>query len=144
LEFAERAIPIVREHGTPLQWTRLCGNVGLAALITGDIDRATDAFREELELSHELVIRPLASEALHGLAVVAAAHRDDDRAARLIGAAVAHGGVPHDAVETRLETMFLQPARRRIGPDAWDAAAREGAHLSLQHVVAWALSQPSG
>ena len=47
LEFAERAIPIVREHGTPLQWTRLCGNVGLAALITGDTDRATDAFREQ-------------------------------------------------------------------------------------------------
>jgi predicted ATPase len=143
LEFAERAIPIVREHGTPLQWTRLCGNVGLAALITGDTDRATDAFREELQLSHELVIRPLASEALHGLAVVAAAHRDDDRAARLIGAAVAHGGVPHDAVETRLDTTFLQPARTRIGPDAWDTAAREGAHLSLQQAIAWALDQPS-
>jgi predicted ATPase/DNA-binding SARP family transcriptional activator len=143
LEFAERAIPIVREHGTPLQWTRLCGNVGLAALITGDNDRATDAFREELALSHELVIRPLASEALHGLAVVAAVHRDDDRAARLIGAAVAQGGVPHDAVETQFETTFLQPARTRIGPDAWDTAAREGAHLSLQHAVAWALDQPS-
>src|SRR5215217_9430763 len=93
-------IPIVREHGTPYLWTLLCGNVGLAALMTGDAGRASGAFREELRLCRDLVILPLASEGLRGLAALAALRRDDDRAARLAGAAAAHRyAEPEDAVE---------------------------------------------
>jgi hypothetical protein len=62
IELAERAIPVVREHGTPYHWMVLCGNLGLAALMTGDIDRAADAFCEELTRCRELVVMPLAAE----------------------------------------------------------------------------------
>ena len=66
------------------------GNFGLAALLTGDTDAARDAFREELALCRELVVRPFATEGLLGLAGVAAVRGDIDRAARLVGAAAAH------------------------------------------------------
>ena len=145
IELAERAIPIVREHGTPYHSMTLCGNLGLAALMTGDTERATHAFREELTLCRELVVLPLASEGLNGLAALAAVRGEDDRAARLAGAAAAHRyGDPDDAVDARLTATFLQPARSRIGPDAWDAAAREGAALSFEDAITDALDQPPG
>ena len=89
-EFADRAIPIARELDNPYTWMMLRGNFGLAALLTGDTDAARGAFREELELCRELVVRPFASEGLLGLAAVAAVDGDADRAARLAGAAAAH------------------------------------------------------
>jgi predicted ATPase/DNA-binding SARP family transcriptional activator len=143
IELAERAIPIVREHGTPYHSMMLCGNLGLAALMTGDTERATHAFREELTLCRELVVLPLASEGLNGLAALAAMRGEDDRAARLAGAAAAHRyGEPEDAVDARLTASFLQPARSRIGPDAWNAAVREGASLSFVDAIADALDEP--
>ncbi len=118
------------------------GNLGLAALMTGDTDRATQAFREELTLSRELVVLPLASEGLNGLAALAALRGDDDRAARLAGAAAAHRyGEPEDDIDARVNASFLEPARRRIGPARWDAAAREGAALSFKDAITDALDQ---
>ena len=38
----------------------ICGNSGLAALFTGDIDTARNAFCEELRLCREMVILPVA------------------------------------------------------------------------------------
>jgi hypothetical protein len=145
IELAERALPIVHECGTPHHQTLLYGNLGLAALLTGDSTRAADAFRQELSLCSRHAILPLASEGLRGLAALAALRRDDARAARLAGAAAAHRyGEPEDAVEARLKSLFLQPARNRIGNEAWDAAAREGATLSFQDAIADALDQAAG
>ena len=75
--------PIVRELDNPGTWMVLCGNSGLAALLTGDTDAARDAFREELELCRELVALPIAAEGLLGLAAVAVVDGDLSRAARL-------------------------------------------------------------
>jgi predicted ATPase/DNA-binding SARP family transcriptional activator len=136
MELVERAIPTVREHGTPFLWTLLCGNLGLAALMTGDTERATRAFCEELALCRELLILPLASEGLRGLAALAALRCDDARAARLAGAAAAHRyGEPEVAVDRRLTATFFEPSRTRLGADRWDAAAREGALLSFQDAI---------
>ena len=66
------------------------GNLGLAALLTGDTDTASHAFREELTLCREMVVRPVVFEGLRGLAAVAVVHGDDKRAATLVGAADAH------------------------------------------------------
>ena len=41
-EFADRAAPIVRDLDNPGTWMVLCGNTGLAALLTGDTDAARD------------------------------------------------------------------------------------------------------
>jgi hypothetical protein len=142
-ELADRALPIVRELGTPFQWMILCGNLGLAALMTGDTDCATHAFREQLTLCRELVVLPMAAEGLHGLGALAAVRGDDHRAARLAGAATAHRyNQPHDAFEVRLDATLLQPARARIGAQAWDAAIQQGIALSFEAAIADALGEP--
>ena len=141
-EFADRAAPIVRDLENPGTWMVLCGNTGLAALLTGDTDAARDAFREELELCRRLIALPIASEGLLGLAAVAVVDGDLSRAARLRGAAAAHGyGQQQDDVEARLEAAFFATARTRHGADAWDTAVREGAQLSFEDAIAYALDQ---
>ena len=120
----------------------LRGNIGLAALLTGDTTAARDAFREELELCRELVALPIAAEGLLGLAAVAVVHGDLSHAARLRGAAATHRhGVQQDAVEARLEAVFFASARTRHGADAWDTDVRQGAQLSFDAAIAYALDQ---
>jgi hypothetical protein len=84
------------EH--PFMWMSLQGNLGLAALLTGDSDTARDAFRQELVLSRQLVVPLIASEALLGLSALDAMRGDTRRAARLVGAASAR---PHSATTSR-------------------------------------------
>ena len=141
-EFADRAAPIVRDRDSPRSWMILCGNTGLAALLTGDTDAARAAFREELELCRELVALPIACEGLLGLAAVAVVDADLSHAARLRGAAAAHGYEQQDDVEARLEAAFFATARTRHGADAWDTTVREGAQLSFENAIAYALNQP--
>jgi hypothetical protein len=141
-EFVSRAIPIAREVENPTSWMFLQGTLGIAKLLNEDADGARDAFDEQLRLCRELRVLPLASEALLGLAAVAALCSDPQRAARLVGAAGAHRyDSPQDEVMARLQTAFLDPARRRHGTDAWDAAVREGATLGFEGAVAYALGE---
>jgi predicted ATPase/DNA-binding SARP family transcriptional activator len=142
-ELVERAVPIARRLDDPSLWMMVHGNFGLAALLTGDIEPARDAFREELRLCRELVVRPFAYEGLSGLAAVAATRGETDRAARLAGAASAlHYGAPYAVVEDRLDATFFEAARASCGTDAWNAAADEGAALSFDDAIAYALQDP--
>jgi predicted ATPase/class 3 adenylate cyclase len=142
-ELVERAIPIARSLDDPSLWMMVDGNFGLAALLTGDIEAARHAFREELRLCRELVVRPFAYEGLSGLAAVAATRGENDRAARLAGAASAlHYGAPYAVVEDRLDATFFETARASCGADAWNAAADEGAALSFDDAIAYALQEP--
>jgi predicted ATPase/DNA-binding SARP family transcriptional activator len=141
-DFAEAALPIARDLDHPFSWMLVQGNFGLAALLTGDTEAAGDAFREELTLCGELVALPFATEGLLGLAGVAAVRGDIERAARLVGAAAAHRCEPEDPVEARLHAAFFEPARTRQGAEVWDAAARDGATLSFEDAIAYALQEP--
>lgn len=144
-QLAERATPIVRELDTPGVWMILRGNTGLVALLRGDTGTADDAFREELELCRQHVALPIVSEGLIGLAAVAVARGEFHDAARLRGAAAAHGyGQQQTDVEARLETAFFTAARARHGADKWDAAIREGMALSLEAAIAVALDETLG
>lgn len=139
--FASRAVALTRKLGDRFQWMLLRRKVGLAALFTGDTDAAYDAFREQLELSRELVVLPAAFEGLAGLAAVAVVHDDLDRAARLCGAATAHRySDPENAIDTRLNATFFEPARTRRGTEVWDAAVHDGSALSIDDAIAYALS----
>jgi predicted ATPase/DNA-binding SARP family transcriptional activator len=146
-EYADRAALIMRDLDNPGIWMfrTVSGITGLASLLTGDTDAARDAFREELELCRRLIALPIASEGLLGLAAVAVVDGDLGHAARLRGAATAHGhGQQKDDVEARLKATFFAPARKRHGADAWDTAVREGAQLSFEDAIACALDhQPA-
>jgi predicted ATPase len=142
-DFAARATPITRAPHR--RFTRMIniGNLGLAALLTGETDTASHAFREELTHCREMVIRPLVFEGLRGLAAVAVVDGDDKRGATLVGAAEAHRyDQPKDPVEARLDETFFEPARTRCGTDAWNVAAREGSELNFDDAIAYALEEP--
>jgi predicted ATPase len=141
-DFAARAAPVTRALESPYTSMINSGNLGLAALLTGDTDTAAPAFREELALCRSMVIRPVAFEGLRGLAAVAVVRGDDERAAALAGAAELHRyEKAEDAVETRLVETYFEPARARLGTEAWDAAGREGRRLSFEEAIAYALEE---
>jgi len=142
-DFAARATRVARGLHSPDVRLINSGNFGLAALLTGETDTASRAFREELTLGREMVVRPAVFEGLRGLAAVAVVGGDDKRAATLVGAAAAHRyGLPEDRVEVRLNETFFEPARARCGTDAWNAATRVGMLLSFEEAIAYALEEP--
>jgi hypothetical protein len=144
-DFAARATPVARALDSLFERMINSGNLGLAALLTGETDTASHAFCEQLALCREMVVRPAMFEGLRGLAAVAVVDGDDRRAATLVGASDAHRyDKAEDPVEGRLDETFFEPARTRCGTDAWNAAAREGSALSFEDATAYALEEPPG
>jgi predicted ATPase/DNA-binding SARP family transcriptional activator len=142
-EFAARATPIARTLGSGFDQMINSGNVGLAALLTGETEAASEAFRDELRLCREMVVRPVVFEGLRGMAAVAAVQGETNRVATLVGAAAAHRyGAAPDPVEARLDETFFEPARRQCGTDTWDAAAFDGSGFSFEDAIAYALGEP--
>jgi hypothetical protein len=142
-DLAARAAPIARALDSPFLLMMSIGNLGMAALLTGETDTASHAFREALGLCSEMVIRFGLFGGLRGLAAVAVVQGDDKRAATLVGAAdTRRYDKPEDPVEARLDETFFKPARTRYGTDAWDAAAREGSALSFEGAIAYAFEEP--
>jgi class 3 adenylate cyclase len=135
----ERAIPITRELGDPILLILLRGNMGLEALLSGDLDRARVAFADQLRLCREHVIPHLAAEGLSGIAVVAACQGNPERAARVLGAATAITPVGDADVSQQLERRFFAAAREQIGTARWAAAEEEGGRLSLEEALDEAL-----
>jgi predicted ATPase/class 3 adenylate cyclase len=143
-DFAARATPIARTLGVRFEQMMISGNAGLAALLTGETDAASRAFREELRLCREMVVRRVVFEGLRGLAAVAVVDGNDERAAMLVGAAAAHRyDKIEDRVDARLDERFFDPARTRCGIRVWDEAAGDGSTLSFEDAIAYALEEPS-
>jgi non-specific serine/threonine protein kinase len=137
---AEQAVPIARAHDNRFLWMLVCGNLGLALLLTGETDGARDAFREELEVCRALTVPVWAREGLQGLAAVAAIRGDDERSARLKGASDAHrlGEADGDLMMGRIDAAFCTAARERLG-DRWAHLAEDGAALGFDAAIAYAL-----
>jgi predicted ATPase/class 3 adenylate cyclase len=140
--YADRA-RLPRELDDPEMTMVASGNLGLASLFTGDTDAAERAFRDQLMHCRDLVAVGNAGEGLLGLAGVAVAHGDLDRAAQLVGAAAATPGDQQaEIVGHRLNETFFKSARARHGPETWHAAFEKGATLSFEDAIAYALEEP--
>jgi hypothetical protein len=141
-DFAARATPLARALAVPFEQMINSGNAGLAALLTGETDAASRAFREELRLCRDMVVPTVVYEGLRGLAAVAVVDDNDERAATLAGAAAAHRyDKTADRVDATLDETFFEPARTRCGARAWDAAAGDGSTLSFEDAIAYALEE---
>jgi predicted ATPase/DNA-binding SARP family transcriptional activator len=138
--FLDQVVPLARELEDPLQLAMACGNVGQEALLTGDLDRARNAFDEQLRLCGEHVYDFPAAIGMAGLAAIAARQADFERAARLLGAASATGPWDADAdVLAQLERHFFAPARTAYGDQCWSTMQGKGAELSFEQAIAFAL-----
>jgi predicted ATPase/DNA-binding SARP family transcriptional activator len=138
--FLAHAVPLARELGDPVFLTLTCGNVGLEALFSQDLDRAQEAFDEGLRLCREHVVRQFAPEGLGGMAAIETRRGDPERAARLLGAATAIGPVGDADVNAELDEHFFAPARAHFGTRHWREAHAAGAEMSFEEAIAFALT----
>jgi len=136
----DQAAPVARGLAQPRALIFVRGNQGLAALFTGDLERARDAFNEQLQLCEEHVISDSTAEGLAGLAAIASRRGDPHRTAQLLGAATAQGAIGDADVTEQLEEQFFGPARAAFGERRWNTAQAEGSRLNLQQAIALALT----
>ena len=76
-------------------------NIGWVSLSTGDITQAERRFRESLAILRDLGHLPVVTSVLLGIAAIAGARGDDERAGRLAGAA--------DAIEDHVGPLLTPP-----------------------------------
>jgi predicted ATPase len=143
LSWLEGGLRAARELDDPFVLFLSWGNEGLARLFLGQLDHADRAFSDALAICRDAAAEGRVDETLMGLAVVAALRGELSHAARLAGAARAHQTghmLEEDAVWSRLEEL-LEPARNRVGPEAWDRVEREGAALTAHEAIDLALAR---
>jgi predicted ATPase len=131
----DQSEPLTLELDDPMLLAAVSGNAGLAALFAGRLDEARFAFEQQLDICLRLVIPWLASEGLAGLAAIAAREGDLERAARVLGAAGAHGPIGDAEVIARLERDFFAPAQESLGDELWRRSHAAGAGLGLADAV---------
>jgi hypothetical protein len=113
------------------------GNLGLAALLTGETNTASHAFREKLELSGETVVRPVFKAPCPGRRRSGGGRRRARGNTRR-GADAHRYDQAENPVEKRLDETFFDPARARCGTRPWDTAVRDGSTLRFEDAIACA------
>ena len=141
LSLAERGLRRVDEDDSPCPVLYLYGNLGMARLFRGELEQAREAFERRLKLCRDHAFPYPAAGGLAGLAAVAAAERQPERAARLYGLAGAMGYPPGGglAIADRLEHEYIQPSRANYDPVAWQQAEHDSHRLSYDEAIAYAL-----
>jgi predicted ATPase/class 3 adenylate cyclase len=130
------SLAIARQVNSPRDIGGATVNLGWVELLEDDLGAASTCFEEGVTTAGRLGKRMLSAEALWGLAQVAAARGDADRAARVAGAADTIGGAAgFDPAASISFTRHLDDACATLGDDAWQKAWAEGAELELDEVL---------
>jgi predicted ATPase/class 3 adenylate cyclase len=117
-------------------------NLGLVAVYEGEPEEAASRFRQSLPLARKSGVKPVIAEGLHGMAAVAAMEGDGERSLRLWAAADAVSqamGAPLTAPEQFIVERYLEPVRAELPDAVRRKASDEGAAMTLDEAVAYAL-----
>jgi hypothetical protein len=139
---AREALGVAGTLDDPYTTAFVHGNWAVAALLGGGHDNARAGFREELATGHRHGLPMFYFEALLGLAGLAAAGGDDQRAAVLDAAAWALSDRPVAPAESYIYGQvqrLIDPARARLGDAGWEAAAARGRAMTADEAVGYAL-----
>ena len=139
-DLSEEALEAADATGDPWRYVPLCVH-GYALLGLGDSERAARLFLDIVEPTHRVHGPIYARDVLDGLAA-AEARNGGIRAARLSGAADTAtrecGGVRSEFQEQIVEAT-RRLGRQTFGAEAWEAAYAEGAAMTLDEAIAYAL-----
>ena len=105
-------------------------------------ERARTLLREALELSITLGDQRMIVRCLERLAYLATARRRFRRAVRLVDAASslrAAAGLPRAHVESKALKRWLEPAELSFDPAVRERLGREGAAMTLESVLTYAV-----
>ena len=131
-----KSVPLVR---SPVIDINVAANTGDAHLLKGDPPGARSEWSQVLQLARRHAVTFILADALVRLGAVAAGDGTPTRAARILGAARRMAVTVEGPVRDYLEKTYLQPARALAGPEAWASAERQGAALTIEQAIAYAL-----
>jgi predicted ATPase/DNA-binding SARP family transcriptional activator len=139
---SREGLELFRTLGDPRAIAIALSNLGCAELAAGRVDEAVPPLRESLEVSAELGDAGGVAYTLDGLAAVAAAREDWERAARLTGAAEGLrevSGSTLEPAEEALRRRTLELLADALPGESLAHAAAEGRSLELAAAVRYAL-----
>jgi predicted ATPase len=137
------ALAIARGIGDKRHITIALGNLGFVELAQGHLDDAGRLFDDSLRLVQELGNRLYAHVCFFGLAAIAAARCQTERAARLAGSAErekARVGSSPSVIDAHIHDAHLAAARHTGDEAQWSAAWNDGAAMTLDETIAYALA----
>jgi predicted ATPase/DNA-binding CsgD family transcriptional regulator len=135
----EESLPLSEEWGSQHGW--ILHNLGHVAQYYGETTRAAELFKESLMLRNRAGEKEGMAEALAGLAGVAAAEGQPERAARLFGAAEALREAIHLSIRLYNRTpydRYLPIARAQSDEERFTRAWAEGKAMSLKQAIDYA------
>jgi predicted ATPase/class 3 adenylate cyclase len=138
VELLEECVRLCGEIGDAHALAQATINLGLAQIAAGDLELAARWLGEGLARSRTTPDRGLAAHCLGGLASLAVATSQPERAARLMGTArrlqdsIGEIVSAHDGASS---TATLARAREALGADAFRRLESEGADMSLERAM---------
>ncbi|MFE3059958.1 protein kinase [Nocardia sp. NPDC059239] len=144
----QKALDLTESAGETIYRSWALWSGGFAAYRGGEPDRATRSLAEGIRLAHRAADPLVTAGCLETLAWIAAEQLDAQRAAVLMGAADTLGRLAGTSAIFLTEMLAHhdeceQRSRRALGARAFDAARQEGASMSLDAAVAFALGERS-
>jgi tetratricopeptide (TPR) repeat protein len=139
----EESLALLEARGDAANVARSLFNLGAVALKLGRLRAADGRFRESLSVAEQVGDTEDIAWCLEGYAAIAAAERDGERAALLLGAARAllEGiGAQFKPFERALDEQTRAEAIRLVGEEAVAEAVAKGASLALADAVDAALA----
>jgi hypothetical protein len=113
-------------------------------LFSGRLREAEAALSEALRRQEMHGFREAFGEILIALGAIAARDGEHHRAAQLLGAARTAGYPPAkdaEIIDHRLERDYYSPARTRYGHAAWSQAESQGAAMTQDQSIAFAIAE---
>jgi predicted ATPase/DNA-binding SARP family transcriptional activator len=138
----EQALPELLQQDILFGAFRAMIALGHVLRALGAPRRALDAYSHALQIQQGMHYVEIISDALEGLAGIAAAHSDPARAAQLFGAAQAHRETHATQRPRHLDAVYtsdLALARNQLTHAQWEAAWRRGYSMPIDQATAYAL-----
>jgi predicted ATPase/DNA-binding SARP family transcriptional activator len=142
--YYEESLALRRELGDDYGVICSLANLGFVVYHDGDLVQAGRLFRESLALAGDLQSRMDIALGMLGLAVVALAEGQGERAVRLLGQVdcfLRSSGITLSSSDRALYENSLAEARARLGPEASEVAWAQGQAVPLKQAVQEALHQ---
>ena len=137
-ELFQRALFFYREAGFPAETANTLAALGFVEELDGNLDAAEAYHHEGLRLARNLADQPPSALALEGLACVAAARQESERAAILLGAADSirtRAGSPLPPQERADVGRATDAALSALGRDAFTAAVEQGRGMTIRQLI---------
>jgi tetratricopeptide (TPR) repeat protein len=141
-EFSRQALALAQQLGDAPDSCIVIHNIGFAFLMEFRFEEARPFFVDALRLAAERGLHTVIPDTLEALAAVLVAEGDAIRAARLLGAAYALRtglGTMAREIEGERLPVTIAEARAELGDEAYESAFAEGAALTADEAVAYAL-----